>query len=204
MIYLSGCLPAKPQFRSMLHDAGIGILTTHRSVRFPPDDTWVFAADNGCFSSSWNENAWLAWIKQVNNEALFAVVPDSVGDWSQTRLRWERYSPIVKNLCFKAAYVLQDGQKSDLVPWSDADAIFVGGSTEWKLSEESRMLIAEAKYRGKWVHMGRVNSLRRMMLARDWGCDSADGTYLAFGPDINVPRLIKATQLLDSQRPLTA
>lgn len=188
----------------MLHDAGIGILTTHRSVRFPPDHTWIFAADNGCFSSSWNETAWLAWIEQVDQRALFAVVPDSVGKWAQTRLKWEHYASIVKNCGLKAAYVLQDGQKSGFIPWSEADAIFVGGSTEWKLSEESMMLIQEAKYRGKWVHMGRVNSLRRMMLARDWGCDSADGTYLAFGPDVNVPRLVKATQLLDAQRPLQA
>lgn len=38
--------------------------------------------------------------------------------------------------------------------------------------------------------MGRVNSLRRLRHAAAIGCDSADGTYLAFGPDRNLPRLL--------------
>jgi hypothetical protein len=47
--------------------------------------------------------------------------------------------------------------------------------------------VGEARGRGKWVHMGRVNSLRRLRYAAAIGCDSADGTYLAFGPDTNLP-----------------
>ena len=30
--------------------------------------------------------------------------------------------------------------------------------------------------RGKWVHMGRVNSTRRIRYAASIGCDSVDGT----------------------------
>ena len=37
--------------------------------------------------------------------------------------------------------------------------------------------------------MGRVNSLRRLRLAAADGYDSVDGTFLAFGPDVNLPRL---------------
>jgi hypothetical protein len=43
---------------------------------------------------------------------------------------------------------------------------------------------------GKGTHMGRVNSNRRLQYAATIGCDSADGTYLAFGPDQNLPRLL--------------
>ena len=188
----------------MLHDAGVGVLTTYRSVRFPPDDSWIWAADNGCFSSTWNPKQWRTWITEVSPQALFAVVPDVVGDWLATRCRWVQYSPIVKECGLRAAYVLQDGQTSKMMPWDELNAVFIGGSTEWKLSNDSRVLIQEAKERGKWVHMGRVNSLRRMKIARDWGCDSADGTYLAFGPDVNIPRLVKAIEYLDAQKPLTA
>ena len=53
-----------------------------------------------------------------------------------------------------------------------------------------RAIAAEAKARGKWIHMGRVNSERRYRYAADIGCDSADGTYLTFGPDQNLPRLM--------------
>ena len=50
--------------------------------------------------------------------------------------------------------------------------------------------MAEAKAHGKWVHMGRVNSLKRLQYAAAIGCDSADGTYLTFGPAKNLPRLL--------------
>jgi hypothetical protein len=203
MIYLSGCLPSKPELRTMMQKAGIGVLTTYRSVRFPPDDTWVWAADNGCFSPSWKPDAWKTWIVQVDRRALFAAVPDTVGDWQETRYRWIEYSKIIKGLGLRAAYVIQDGQPSRWMPWDDLDAVFIGGSTEWKLSDESRTLVNEARDRGKWVHMGRVNSLRRMMIARDWGCDSSDGTYLAFGPDVNTPKLVRSLDLLKTQVPLS-
>ena len=49
---------------------------------------------------------------------------------------------------------------------------------------------AEAKLRGKGVHMGRVNSYRRIAIADAIGCDTADGTYIAFGPDVNLPKAL--------------
>jgi hypothetical protein len=45
---------------------------------------------------------------------------------------------------------------------------------------------AETKRRGKWLHMGRVNSARRFAIAELMGCDSVDGTYLTYGPDTNL------------------
>lgn len=52
-----------------------------------------------------------------------------------------------------------------------------------------RELIA-AKRIGKWVHMGRVNSGKRYRYAEAIGCDSVDGSYLRFGPDTNLPKLL--------------
>jgi len=37
--------------------------------------------------------------------------------------------------------------------------------------------------------MGRVNSYKRLALANSWGVDTADGTFLGFGPTQNLPRL---------------
>jgi hypothetical protein len=71
-------------------------------------------------------------------------------------------------------------------PECDADA------TEWKLGKEAADLANQALSHGKWVHMGRLNSGRRFRYARDVvGCQSADGTFLAFGPDTNLPRLYR-------------
>ena len=45
-----------------------------------------------------------------------------------------------------------------------------------KLGPEVEQLVAEARTRNVWVHMGRVNSLRRLAYAASIGCDSIDGT----------------------------
>jgi hypothetical protein len=41
------------------------------------------------------------------------------------------------------------------------------------------------------VHCGRINSWPRFQRAKEMGCDSADGTYIAFGPDLLVPKLLR-------------
>jgi hypothetical protein len=41
-----------------------------------------------------------------------------------------------------------------------------------------------------WVHMGRVNSWRRYSYAAGLGIDSVDGTLLAHGPDLHLPRVL--------------
>lgn len=76
-----------------------------------------------------------------------------------------------------------------MVPWEAIDAMFIGGTTAWKLGEAARELAGVAKAHGKWLHMGRVNSERRVMYAKLVGCDSVDGTYIVFGPDKNAPRV---------------
>tara|TARA_R110000764_G_scaffold234695_1_gene328722 strand:+ start:184 stop:741 length:558 start_codon:yes stop_codon:yes gene_type:complete len=150
---------------------------------------WIWAADNGCFSDKWDSTQWLAWLNRKAG-ALFATVPDVVGDAAATRLRWDEWHATVAASGHLPAYVLQDGQDDVDVPWDDAACVFIGGSTEYKLSESARRHAAEARRRGLWVHMGRVNSYKRLSMAADWGCNSADGTLLAFGPDILVPKLL--------------
>lgn len=201
MLYLSGCLPAKENLRVDLLNNGIGILLTPFSQRVAPSE-FVWAADNGCFAAKWDEKTWRRWLesKESPPSALFAVVPDVVADHVGTLHRWDQYSGFVRSLGYKPAFVLQDGATIESIPWDSCDALFIGGTTDFKLGETARIITAYAKTLGKWVHMGRVNSSRRIRIAVDWGCDSVDGTYLAFGPDINTPKLInmmnRATQQL--------
>jgi hypothetical protein len=90
-----------------------------------------------------------------------------------------------------AAVVLQEGiETTSRIDWEAFDAVFVGGiSDAWKESQAVERLCCEARRRGKWRHMGKVNSLRRLRIAVDFGCQSVDGTYLKFGPRINMPKL---------------
>jgi len=118
------------------------------------------------------------------------VAPDVVGDAEATLKRSMPWLAYIRELGFPAALVAQDGLEAMEVPWDDFDVLFIGGSTDWKLSDHAHALTLEAKRRGKWVHMGRVNSQVRLRRAALTGCDSADGTFIAFGPDVNLPRVL--------------
>ena len=68
-------------------------------------------------------------------------------------------------------------------------AICRGGTDKHKLTE-SYPFILEAKRRGKWVHVGRVNSAARLT-ELFWMADSADGTTLSIEPSIrNIRRIL--------------
>jgi hypothetical protein len=166
------------------------IVTPRQGNKIP--DGAFFCADNGVFGKGYpGEDAWWGWLTTLPAERCrFAVAPDVVGDAAvtmQTALPW---LPRIRSLGIPAAFVAQDGAETVGVPWDEFDVLFLGGSTEWKLGRHARELTAEAKKRGKEVHMGRVNSASRMRYANAIGCDSADGTFIVFGPDQNLPKVL--------------
>jgi hypothetical protein len=115
-----------------------------------------------------------------------------VGDFEATRVRSQPFLEQIRTLGYPAALVAQDGMEwTTWDPWDEIDALFIGGTDRFKLSAEVANIVALASSLGKWVHMGRVNSARRFRYAREIGCDSVDGTFLAFGPDANLPRLMR-------------
>lgn len=77
------------------------------------------------------------------------------------------------------AFVLQDGLNVDEIPFEEFAAVFVGGSTEFKLGPVAKEAVIEAKRRRLWAHMGRINSKKRIEYAASIGCDSVDGTGFA-------------------------
>ena len=190
-IYLSGCL--SKELLEAQHPL-LGIMYTPDIGNVLPDGfTW--AADNACFNNgeSFSLDRFLAWLQSLSemDKCLFAVAPDVVGDAIATICRSLPVLPLIREMGYKAAFVAQDGIEALSIPWDEFDAWFIGGSTEWKLSEASHILAVEAQANGKWVHMGRVNSMKRYNRAWEWGCDSVDGTFLKFGPSVNWPKLLK-------------
>jgi hypothetical protein len=190
--------------RRAMTEGQLGQICTPNERRAPlPGVTWC--ADNGCFSTNYvGDDRWLAWLRGLAPHAarcMFAVAPDVVGNAADTYERSTPWLPVIRELGFKAAYAAQDGQELFDPPWDDLDCLFIGGSTEWKLGPHVAPLVREAKARGKWVHAGRVNSTRRFAHFELMGCDSADGTYLAFGPDVNLPRVLHWTNSLFSDLP---
>lgn len=136
-----------------------------------------WAADNGCYSG-FDPGRFRRYLDKIAGEprCLFAVAPDSVGDARLTQLLFDEWWREVFDTGQPIAYVGQDGAERLEIPWGRFQAWFIGGTTRWKLSAASADLAQEAKRRGKWVHMGRVNSRRRMESAASFGCDSIDGS----------------------------
>ena len=196
MIYLSGTV------RSALYGiANFGFICTPAMGNVLPHSQ-LWAADTGCFAkpaafSITNYQRWLA--TRDLSSCLFATVPDRVADWNTTLSVWREHSSTLTDCGTRLAIVLQDGATEQTVPWDECAAVFIGGSTAWKLSPQARALAVAGRARKKWVHMGRVNSLRRLRIAQMWGCDSVDGTFLKFGPDVNLPKLHRWIKWLNSQ-----
>ncbi len=71
----------------------------------------------------------------------------------------EAFDAALGEFCVEVA---QDGLHPAQIPFDLLDAVFLGGSTSWKLGPAAADLATHARQHHKWVHMGRVNSLRRM------------------------------------------
>ena len=67
-------------------------------------------------------------------------------------------------------FAVQDGMTVDDVP-SNADVIFVGGTTEWKWQTVAMWCKAFQR-----VHVGRVNEYKRLWMCHDAGAESCDGS----------------------------
>ncbi len=151
-----------------------------------------WAADTGCFSQpqAFTLPRYLDWLDAKPRDTnLFATAPDVVPDAEATWERSKGVLPQIRELGFNAALVAQNGIEHMSIRWESFDALFIGGTTEWKLSETVYLLGIEARARGKWLHWGRVNSLRRLRMARRAHANSADGTYIKYAPDLLAPRM---------------
>jgi hypothetical protein len=141
---------------------------------------WPWAADNDAFSA-WDERRYTAMLDAITGlpGCLFVTCPDVVGDHRATMRRfWDHWLDL-RDRGLPIAFVAQDGVSIEEVPWDEIASVFLGGTDTFKLGPCGRVIAAEARRRGHWLHMGRVNSHRRMRYAHALGCDSIDGTNWA-------------------------
>lgn len=171
----------------------VGRLYTPRhynSLRATNEAGIAWAADNDGFQGV-DERAFMQMLSALepDENCLFVTCPDVVGDALATRKLWHKWHELISDMGFPPAYVLQDGLMGAGVPWNQCAAIFIGGTTEFKMGDLVRRTVAEAKERGKWVHMGRVNSQQRLRYANSIGVDSIDGTSWARWTDTHAEKL---------------
>lgn len=190
MLYLSG---AKSQAISDDLLAGtIGLLQTPGNS-YSLNGVAVWAMDNGCFTGTYpGDDGYLATLVRMEphrERCLFVAVPDIVGDGDGTLALFKPMAARIRDAGWPVALVAQDGMTADLIPWPLVDWLFIGGSTNWKMGLQAAELITEAIRRGVQVHAGRVNSASRFAHFAGLGCSTADGTFLAFGPNTNAPKV---------------
>lgn len=139
------------------------------------------AVDNGSYSG-FQEAKFLAMINKhcEDPNLLWVALPDVVGDHKKTRALWEDWSESLPGL--PKAFVAQDGCES--IP-SDSEAVFIGGTTAWKMGDSASKLVRSAVRSGRWVHVGRVNTPGRYLHFKALGADTCDGTGI-----LKYPRMI--------------
>lgn len=135
--------------------------------------------DNNAFTNDFSAVHWLDMLianRKFKSTCLGIPIPDKVGDCLETLRLFGLYHQIVKDNGYPVALVSQNGLTPMMTPWDYFDVLFIGGDDDHKLGSEAAILIAEAKARGKWVHVGRVNSEER--IRNFWMVDSVDGSGL--------------------------
>jgi hypothetical protein len=169
------------------------IMTPRSGKRAPHCAIWC--ADNGSYSGAFDWTCfsdWLCFMQPWRNRCVFVVAPDVVANAVATLDLFRWYAWRIQSLGFPVALVAQDGLEA--LRWPPAwayDALFVGGTTAWKLSAAADWCIRRAMQAGKWVHVGRVNSQRRIRHFQLLGVHSVDGTSLAYSPDRHYKRFSK-------------
>jgi hypothetical protein len=165
-----------------------------------------WACDNSAFSNPDVDKFWRlcinSWAMNRHHPPLWVAVPDVVGDHRATLASfgwWRAYwLEEIGRIPFPLAFVLQNGCHVDEVPWDDIAAVFVGGDNDFKL-RQSAPLIDAAKERCKLVHIGRVNTHRRLRYAYDLGADTVDGTNYSMFSETHLPGALAFVRGLDKR-----
>ena len=138
-----------------------------------------FCIDNGAFKK-FVADSFISLLKREENRrdlCRFVAVPDVVGCARRTLECFRHWQPRLAK--WPVAFVCQDGQENLEIPWDNCAAVFIGGSTDWKMGPHAAAIVKASKVIGKWCHVGRINTPGRLEYFEDLGADSCDGTGLS-------------------------
>ncbi len=149
-------------------------LTQYKSGHIP------FILDNGAFTE-FDEDKFLRMANASKNNIFckYIVMPDVVGDAQATFNQFRHYKNLLGLRSNQTAFVLQDGAETGNMPdWNEFDCLFIGGTTEFKMSHKAYTIAKEAISKGLYVHVGRVNTPVRII---KWhgNCHSIDGSGIS-------------------------
>jgi hypothetical protein len=161
-----------------------------------------YALDNGAWSAftqgrPFDARAFWRALEQLGERADWVVIPDIVAGGLHSlefSLQWLHR---LRGLPARQLIAVQDGMTPDDVRefLGPMVGIFVGGTTEFK-EQTMHQWGTLARRRCCYLHVGRVNSVRRIRLCAAAGADSIDGTS-ATRFSKTVPRLDRARRQED-------
>lgn len=141
-----------------------------------------YALDNGAWTSyqqgeRFDEQAFGKAVDKLGERADWIVLPDIVAGGMESldfSLKWmDRLAGIPTKLLLAVQNGMTPEDVRELL--SPAVGIFVGGDTDWKLKTVNAWGVL-ARRRNCHLHVGRVNSARRISLSAAAGANSFDGT----------------------------
>jgi hypothetical protein len=137
-----------------------------------------YALDNGAWSAfvqqqPFDEDAFLLAVDRLGEGADWIVLPDIVAGGLASlefSLRWkERLRGMPTRMLLAVQNGMQINDVASLL--SPAIGIFIGGTTEWK-EATAQAWGSVARRRHCYLHVGRVNSARRICICVAAGADS--------------------------------
>jgi hypothetical protein len=180
----------------------LGVLLTPAAANNPPALGVTWACDNSAFSG-FDDDSYRRMLTKIKGrpDCKWVTAPDVVADHEATLKLWRAWLPRILEHGQTAAFVAQDGCTVESLPWGQGmAAVFIGGTTRWKLGAEAARIVHEANRRGLWTHMGRVNTVRRLMYAQTIGVTSVDGTSFSRYSETYIPTTLDFLAQLDRQR----
>jgi hypothetical protein len=157
-----------------------------------------YALDNGAWTAhqkgeAFDVPAFDRAVDLLGEGADWTVLPDIVGAGHRSLAFSLSWLPRLAPLPGRLLIAVQDGlEPADVRPYlSDRVGIAVGGSTEWKIKtipSWGRL----AQETGCWLHVLRVNSVKRILLCQDAQATSFDGS--------GVSRFAKHLEVLEAYR----
>ena len=145
-------------------------------TQYAIEGVYPYGLDNGCFSGELSA-AWPRLLREAEAiRPVFVCLPDVVGSARRTLDLFHYFERATNGL--PRALVLQDGIGEVEIPWDKIDAVFIGGTDKFKIAPEAFQAARCARMLGKWIHVGRVNEIKRL---RDWLelADSIDGSGIS-------------------------
>lgn len=184
--------------RAALAAAGWRLFVTPETREKPGG--FRYALDNGAWTAfatgrPWDEAGFLRLVDRLGAGADFLVLPDIVAGGLASLDLSLSWAPRLAGACPLLLAVQNGMDKAMIAPLVGPRlGLFVGGDTPWK---EATMATwgRVARETGAYLHIGRVNSARRIALCAHAGADSFDGSSVSRYA-VTLPRMDNARRQL--------